>query len=293
VFHALRIHQHDRAQRRVHHAAQALLVALEFGVLLTDAREHLIEGAREHQKLRLTDHRCAHRIIGAFGNRARRVGERQHRPRNLSLQDARQQVREQQRRGKNGGGDHSVLPQPFIQRAHVRTNEQRTEALLRMFADRLEARQRTVVERVTRRPGRRGKGRIRRIPGIAREQASVLVIQRRDDDVRLGLQCGQHFLRIFTIAESERSGAVGGDDTRQCACLLQAAAAERNVLVDRERSTRQQQNGSAGEQHHRRQLAMDGKSHVLEKRRKKTAVMPIGGILPTVARVFAKRESGR
>src|SRR6202034_3568593 len=47
--------------------------------------------------------------------------------------------------------------------------------------------------------------------GIGSEQASVVLIQPRADDVWLGLEGRQHFTRIVRIVEGERGGAVGGD----------------------------------------------------------------------------------
>ena len=214
--------------------AQAAELGVQLALGLLNLREHLIEGVGEQVEFVSARSDRAHRIVVTLGNRPGGLCERQYRMQQLVLQAARNQIGQRQGNADHQQDDQRVKPGARVHGAEVRLHEQRAQPP-RALRDRLKTDQRRASEDIARRtrPGRKAcYGQSLR---VSRKRVALRVVQRRRDDVRVGLECRQHRGGVIGIVERQRGRAVARDRPAQYLQLLDAGLAEGQELVSAER----------------------------------------------------------
>ena len=222
-----------------------------------DPAEHLVECVGQHAQFVLADLGRPHGVVLPSGDRPGGFRQGENGLRDPSLQDRGQDVSSQQRdrhhpRGDGGrkaqGAGHGLQVGLQVQRAQTLTPHLR----YRLDADQIPVREAVAVSLWSGRKTVAGE-----VPRIAREQPAVRVVQARRHDMRLGSQRGQDFPRVGFVGESQRGGAVRGDDAPQRGQVLRCRLPERRDLVRHKRRGRQQQHQAADQEEHGRQLPLD------------------------------------
>ena len=224
----------SRGARDVLQQAQAAELGVQLALGLLNLREHLIEGVGEQVEFVGARSGRAHRVVVTLGYRPGGLRERQDRLQQLVLQAARNQIGQRQGDADHQQNDQRVQLRARVHSAEVRFHEQRAQ-LPRALRDRLKTDQRRASEGVARRarPGR--KARCGQSLRIGRKHLALRIVQRRRDDVRVGLECRQHPGGVIGIVEGQRGRAVAGDRLAQYLQLLDAGLAEGQELVRAER----------------------------------------------------------
>ena len=245
-----------RGARDVLQQAQAAELGVQFALGLLYLRQHLIECVGKQVEFIGAGPNRAHGVVMPLRYRPGRVRERENRMQQLVLQPPRYQIAQRQGNTYHQEDDQRIKPGARIHRAEVRFDEQRAEPP-RALDDRLKAAELGAAERVAHR-ARAGR-KMRRIepPGIFCEQRALSIVERRGDDMRLGLEGCQNAGGIVGIVERQGSGAVAGDRRAQCLQLLHAGLPEGQELVGAKRRGGHGKHRAAGEKYHPHQDSAD------------------------------------
>jgi hypothetical protein len=240
--------------------------------VLLDLRKHLIEGIREQPQLIAPHSRSARGIVTAIRHGASRVGEREDRSRDLSLEHSRQLVGDEKRHRDHHRCDAAVDSEPLIQCREVGLQVQRAKAF-RTLMHRLQAHQSGVFKVVAIRLERTGQRPGRQVRRIGSQQCAPCVIEARGDDVPLGLERIQNLSRILLVFKGERGRTVGRNDLPDCSRIAGDRLPERQEVIGDQGHGAQEQHRCARQQDHDNELASDRRvitehSSALRRRRR-------------------------
>ncbi len=110
-------------------------------------------------------------------------------------------------------------------------------------------------ELVTRRSRLRRRAPGSQVAGIRGKHFSLGVIQRRRDDVRIGLEGAEHDSGVIGVLECKRCRAVAGDRFAQRLQLLDAGLPESQQVVAQKGRGGDRKHGSARQEYHLQQRA--------------------------------------